>query len=109
MIGQRGQATIEAVVALPLCIAVSFGLIAEARIIQGQIALERAAGSAAVAQVEGRDAGSAARAAGGGTLRSMQVAVTDRRVRVSAEPIVGLPRILVPRLNASMVIDGGQS
>lgn len=59
----RGQATIELMAIIPLCLVCGWALVECGIVVRDRIAVAQAASSAAVAQLEGRDPVQAARAA----------------------------------------------
>ena len=60
---ERAQALVEAVVAVPACIACALGIVDAGLLVRDRIALAQAADRAAIAHLDGRDEAAAARAA----------------------------------------------
>jgi hypothetical protein len=90
--GDRGQATIELVALMPLCVVV---VLATAQLLAAGAAREAAGAAAqagAMARLQGGDPAAAARAAAPGWARSrLQVRVDGRRVAVRIVPRALLP------------------
>ena len=102
-----GQATVEAVAVLPLLVLVA---LAGAQVLAARSAATRAAGAAeagAVAALQDRDPGAAARAAlGEGADHGARVEVQGRRVRVRVRPRTVLPGV-AGLLTATATADAG--
>lgn len=82
---ERAQALVEAVVAVPACIACALGIVDAGLLVRDRIALAQAADRAAIAHLDGRDEAAAARAALPESLQHhMDVQVRDDEVVVVA-------------------------
>jgi Flp pilus assembly protein TadG len=90
---ERGQALVESVVALPVCLACSLLLVDAGTIVRDRIALGQAAERAAEAAMVGADSEHAARSVLPRSLRDVTVDVDAKAVRISATS-----RTLVSRL-----------
>lgn len=91
---ETGQSLVEAVVALPLCLACALALVDCGVIVRDRVAIAQAATRAAEAHLAGGDEIAAARSALPGTLaRTARVTVHARRVEVSASSGVRVARL----------------
>jgi Flp pilus assembly protein TadG len=106
---QRGQATIEALVVVPLCVLAGTGLVDAGHLVSDRIAVQRAASAAAVAVVNGEGAAKTASAALPATLRpTVRTTTRDGRVDVSAaSELFMLPGTI--RLHASAETEAGEA
>lgn len=106
---ERGQALVEAVVAMPLCIACALALVDAGVVVRDRIATTQAATRAAEAQIAGGDPVAAATAAVPAALRrdvevrlhpdSVEVSVTSsaRIARLAGRPVVHRSTVEVAR------------
>ena len=103
---ERGQALVEAVLVLPLCLAAGLAIVDCGVVVRDRIAVAQAATRAAEAELAGRDAAEAARGAlpaqlrhtlriseGGGSLTLH--ATTNPRVLPAPDGIVHASRVVV--------------
>jgi Flp pilus assembly protein TadG len=82
--GERGQALVEAVAALPVCIACAVAIVDAGAVVRDRIAIAQAAERGAEAQLAGRDPKTAVVGALPKSLRSVTVDVDAHHVRVRA-------------------------
>jgi hypothetical protein len=104
----RGQAAIEAVVVVPLCVTFALVLVDAGLYGADQVAIERAATAAGAAVLAGDDADAAARAAApAGLRRHLRVSRRGSSLTVST-PARGLvlSRIAPVRVHATAVVEG---
>jgi hypothetical protein len=91
---ERAQALVEAVVAMPVCIACAVTIVDCGVLVRDRIATTQAATRAAEAQLRGEDAADAARDAMPAALRgSTKVRIRGDRVEVRATSHVALTRL----------------
>ncbi|MCW2925800.1 MAG: hypothetical protein JWM98_3204 [Thermoleophilia bacterium] len=85
MKGERGQSLIEAVVALPVCVACAMAIVDCGVLVRDRVAVAQAAARAAEAHLQGRSELDAARGAlPAGLSKRVHVRVEEHRVVVSA-------------------------
>ncbi|MCW2926791.1 MAG: hypothetical protein JWM86_759 [Thermoleophilia bacterium] len=83
---ERGQALVEAVAALPVCVASALLLVDAGIIVRDRIAVSQAATRAVEATIEGRDAAAAAHGALPAALRSAaRVEISGATITVSVQ------------------------
>jgi Flp pilus assembly protein TadG len=87
---ERAQALVEAVVALPVCLACAMTLVDCGVVIRDRIALAQAADRAASAELRGTDVDAAARGALPTSVRNVDVTVRDSRITVRATSHVAI-------------------
>jgi Flp pilus assembly protein TadG len=95
---ERGQALVEVVVALPVCIACAVTMVDCGVVIRDRIAIAQAADRAAEASLRGSDTGDAARGALPSSVTGVDVDVTDGRVTVRATSHVAIAGLVGRRV-----------
>ena len=89
---EHGQALIEAVLALPVCLTAALAIVDCGVLVRDRLAVTDAAGRAAEAQLHGDDVQDAARSALPASVRhGAQVAVHGDRVRVTIQSRTHIP------------------
>ena len=110
MRAERGSALIEAIVAVPACLACALVIVDCGVLVRDRMATTQAATRAAAAQLAGGDARAAARAALPTKLRdSLELHVSDRGVdvRVTSRPAVLPVRSISQHSHVALATAGG--
>jgi Flp pilus assembly protein TadG len=91
---ERGQALVEAVLAVPVCITAALTIVDCGVLVRDRLAVTDAAGRAAAATLHGDDAAEAARAALPASVRDgARVTVDGDRVRVAIQSSTHIPGV----------------
>jgi hypothetical protein len=107
--GARGQASIEAVVSIPLCVVCALGIVSAGLYVRQQMAVSHAAARAGAAQVSGLDPQAAAKAAlppGAKGVRVVRGGRASSQLTVSEPTSAGLFTPFLPsRISSSVAVD----
>jgi Flp pilus assembly protein TadG len=102
-----GQAAIETIFVVPLCVACAVALVSAGLYVRGELAVRDAAGRAGAAAVRGEDASAAARSAlPQGLRRGVRVERDGRELTVSIRTRGGALTPLLPGRQDSTVVVG---